>query len=184
VLCVATTSYSALQSLVVPALGTFQQRLHTTPGGTAWLLTAYLLSASVLTPVLGRLGDLYGKQRALAWSLVALAAGAVISAVARDLPVMLAGRLVQGAGGAVFPLAFAVIRDHVAADVRGRAIAAVSAVLSVGGALGTLAAEPVIAVLSYHWLFWLPAALSLLAAGATCFSSRSPSGTRPGGSAG
>ena len=100
VLCVATTSYSVLQSLVVPALGTFQQRLHTTSGGTAWLLTAYLLSASVLTPVLGRLGDLYGKRRAMVWSLLLLAAGAAVSAVAHNLPVMLAGRLIQGAGGA------------------------------------------------------------------------------------
>ena len=61
------------------------------------------------------------------------------------------------------------IRDQVAADQRGRAIAAVSAVLSLGGALGTLAAGPVIALLSYHWLFWLPAVLSLLAAAATRF---------------
>ena len=107
VLCTAATSYSVLQSLVVPALGTFQRQLGTTASGAAWLLTAYLLSASVLTPVIGRLGDLYGKRRALVWSLVILAAGAALSAVAPNLPVMLAGRLIQGAGGAVFPLLFA-----------------------------------------------------------------------------
>src|SRR6478609_6236805 len=86
VLCVAATSYSVLQSLVVPALGTFQRQLGTTASGAAWLLTAYLLSASVLTPVIGRLGDLFGKRRALVWSLVALSAGAALSAVAQDLP--------------------------------------------------------------------------------------------------
>jgi MFS family permease len=72
VLCAAVSAYSVLQSLVVPALGTLQRHLHTTATGTAWILTAYLLSASVLTPVTGILGDLYGKKRALVWSLVAV----------------------------------------------------------------------------------------------------------------
>ncbi|MCU7727551.1 MFS transporter [Actinoplanes sp. KI2] len=167
VLCGAAASYSVLQSLVVPALGTFQRQLDTTASGVAWLLTAYLLSASVLTPVIGRLGDLFGKRRALVGSLAALAAGAALSAVAQDLPTMLAGRVIQGAGGAVFPLAFAIIRDHVTPGLQARAIAAISAVLSVGGAAATLLAGPVIELLSYHWLFWLPAGLAVAAAGAT-----------------
>ncbi len=54
-LCLATAAYSVLQSLVVPALGVFQRQLGTTPAGAAWLLTAFLLSASVSTPLLGRL---------------------------------------------------------------------------------------------------------------------------------
>jgi MFS family permease len=66
VLCVATAAYAVLQSLVVPALGVFQRELHTNPSGAAWILTAFLLSSSVSTPVLGRLADLYGKRPVLA----------------------------------------------------------------------------------------------------------------------
>ncbi|BCJ47246.1 MFS transporter [Actinoplanes ianthinogenes] len=179
VLCAGATAYSVLQSLAVPALGTLQRELHTTAGGVSWVLTSYLLSASVLTPVIGRLGDLHGKRRAMVGALVALAAGAALSALAHSLPVMLAGRLVQGAGGAVFPLAFAMIRDNVPSESRARAIAAVSAVLSIGGALGTLAAGPILHLLSYHWLFWIPAGLSLVAAGLTAVIAPE-SGRKPG----
>ncbi|GGK03321.1 MFS transporter [Pilimelia anulata] len=164
VLAVATGAFSVLQSLVVPALGTFRHALDTTPAGAAWILTAYLLSASVLTPIIGRFGDLYGRKWLLVAALGGLCAGSITSALADNLALMLAGRVVQGAGGAVFPLSFAIVRDHVAPDRRPRAIGALSAVLSVGGALGTVAAGPILDHLSYHWLFWIPAGVTAAAA--------------------
>jgi MFS family permease len=163
-LAAAASAYSVLQSLVVPALTTLQGALHTGPVGAAWVFTTYLLVASVLTPVIGRLGDLFGRARALTWSLVVLAAGCVVSALATSLPVMLAGRVVQGTGGAVFPLAFALVRDVVPAPRRTGAVAAVSAALTVTGSLGTVLAGVVLHVLDHHWLFWLPAGLTLAAA--------------------
>jgi MFS family permease len=156
-------AYALLQSLVVPALGTLQAELGTTSTGAAWIFTSYLLSASVLTPILGRLADVYGKGTVLTWSLVVLAIGSVISGAASALPVMLLGRTVQGAGGAVFPLAFAIVRDEFDEDRRSSTIAFVSAVMTVGGALGMVAGGPIASLLSYRWLFWFPA---LAAAGA------------------
>jgi MFS family permease len=164
VLCAATAAYSVLQSLVVPALGVFQRELRTTPSGAAWILTAFLLSASVSTPILGRLADLYGKRPVLAGALAAMSAGSVVSALADGLGVMIGGRLVQGVGGAVFPLCFALVRDHVPAARRPRAFVAISTVMSVGGAAGTVAAGPLVAALSSRWLFGVPAVVSGLAA--------------------
>lgn len=164
VLCVATAAYSALQSLVVPALGVFQRELRATPSGAAWILTGFLLSASVCTPILGRLGDLYGKRRTLVGALLAISAGCVISASADSLGWMVTGRLVQGAGGAVFPLCFAIIRDHFPPVGRPHAFVAISTVMSVGGAAGTVVAGPILQRLSSHWLFWVPAVVSALAA--------------------
>lgn len=166
VLAGAASAYSVLQSLVVPALGTLQRELDTGTTGAAWIFTTYLLSASVLTPLIGRLGDLFGRRRALVWALVALGAGAVVSALATTLPVMIAGRVVQGAGGAVFPLSFALVRDVVPARHRASGVAWVSATVSVTGALGTVLAGFVLAGLDYHWLFWLPAGLTFLTAAA------------------
>ena len=164
VLCVATAAYSALQSLVVPALGVFQRELRTTPSGAAWILTAFLLSASVCTPILGRLGDLYSKRRTLVGALLAISAGSVISALADNLGWMVTGRLAQGAGGAVFPLCFAIIRDHFPPERRPHAFVAISTVMSVGGAAGTAMAGPILQRLSSHWLFWIPTVVSALAA--------------------
>jgi MFS family permease len=162
-LCLATAAYSVLQSLVVPALGVFQAELGTTPSGAAWLLTAFLLSASISTPVLGRLADVHGKRRILLAALTAMSLGALISAVAGTLPVMVAGRVVQGLGGAVFPICFALVREHLPGPRRPRAFVTVSTVMSVGGAAGTVTAGPVLEILSSRWLFLIPAAVSALA---------------------
>ncbi|MDI6105827.1 MFS transporter [Actinoplanes sp. NEAU-A12] len=162
-LCLATAAYSVLQSLVVPALGVFQRQLDTTPSGAAWLLTAFLLSASISTPVLGRLADVHGKRRILLAVLTAMSLGALISAIASALPVMVAGRVVQGLGGAVFPLCFALVRDHLPVPQRPRAFVMISTVMSVGGAAGTITAGPILSVLSSRWLFLIPAVISALA---------------------
>ncbi|BEL07748.1 MFS transporter [Actinoplanes sichuanensis] len=162
-LCLATAAYSVLQSLVVPALGVFQRELGTTPSGAAWLLTAFLLSASISTPVLGRLADAYGKRRILLVALTAMSIGALTSALAADLPVMVAGRVIQGLGGAVFPLCFALVRDHLPSESRPRAFVVISTVMSVGGAAGTITAGPILTLLSSRWLFLIPALISALA---------------------
>lgn len=162
-LCLATAAYSVLQSLVVPALGVFQRELGTTPSGAAWLLTAFLLSASIATPVLGRLADAYGKRRILLVALTAMSIGALTSALATHLPVMIAGRVIQGIGGAVFPLCFALVRDHLPPEARPRAFVVISTVMSVGGAAGTITAGPILTLLSSRWLFLIPALISALA---------------------
>jgi MFS family permease len=76
VLAVSVGSYAMLQSLVVPVLPTIQKNLHTSQNTVTWVLTAYLLSASICTPILGRVGDMYGKKRIFVASLVALVLGA------------------------------------------------------------------------------------------------------------
>ncbi|MFC7529811.1 MFS transporter [Actinoplanes sp. GCM10030250] len=162
-LCLATAAYSVLQSLVVPALGVFQRELGTTPAGAAWLLTAFLLSASISTPILGRLADVHGKRRVLLAALTAMSIGALTSAAADTLPVMVAGRVIQGIGGAVFPLCFALVRDHLPALRRPRAFVTISTVMSVGGAAGTITAGPILEILSSRWLFLIPAIVSALA---------------------
>src|SRR5579859_1585159 len=112
VLSLAGLAYSMLSSAVIPALPTIQHDLHASETGVTWLLTGFLLSASVGTAIIGRLGDMYGKERLLLLTLLLLAAGTVLCAVSNSLAVVIAGRVVQGAGGGIFPLAFAIIRDE------------------------------------------------------------------------
>ena len=163
VLALGGLTFALLQSLVAPALPVIQHDLHTTPTGAAWILTAYLLSASVLTPVLGRLGDMFGKEHMLVASLGALAAGTLLAALATSLPPMLLGRAIQGAGGAVFPLAFGIIRDEFPRERVAQGIALISAILGIGGGLGIVLAGPIVAAFNYHWLFWVPLVLVVIA---------------------
>src|SRR5215211_5999962 len=156
VLSLGGISYALLQSLVVPALPQIQQSLDTTESAVGWVLTAYLLSASVATPIIGRLGDMYGKERLLMIVLGMLAFGTLISAVASSLWLMVLGRVIQGAGGGIFPLAFSIIRDEFPNERVPGAIGLVSALLGIGGGAGVVFAGVVIDNLSYHWLFWFP----------------------------
>jgi MFS family permease len=104
VLAIAACAFSLLQSMVSPVLPLLQSDLHTSQNTVTWVLTAYLLSASVCTPILGRVGDMYGKRRVLVVVLALLAAGSVLAAVAGSISVMILARAVQGVGGGVIPL--------------------------------------------------------------------------------
>src|SRR6266576_4358613 len=81
VLALGGVSYALMQSLVAPALPDIQHALHTSENSVSWVLTAYLLSASVATPLIGRLGDMYGKERLLMIVLLLLSVGTLVSAL-------------------------------------------------------------------------------------------------------
>jgi MFS family permease len=155
-LALAAVSYALLQSLVAPALPDIQHALHTSVNSASWVLTAYLLSASVATPLIGRLGDMYGKERLLVAVLVLLCVATIVSALATSLAVMLVGRVVQGAAGGVFPLAFGIIRDEFPRERVAGAVGIMSALAGVGGGAGVVLAGPIVQNLSIHWLFWVP----------------------------
>jgi EmrB/QacA subfamily drug resistance transporter len=167
VLVAAGMSYALMQSLVIPALPDIQRSLDTTETGVGWILTAYLLSASVATPILGRLGDMHGKERVLVIVLAALAVGTLISALATTLGVMIAGRVVQGVGGGIFPLAFGIIRDEFPRERVSHGIGLMSSLLGVGGGLGVVLAGPIVEKLNYHWLFWIPLVVTVAVTFAT-----------------
>jgi MFS family permease len=112
VLATAVAAYALLQSLVVPVLPTIQAGLHTSQNTVTWVLTAYLLSASIFTPIMGRLGDMWGKERLLVLTLLALTLGSVLAAMSGTILLMIVARVIQGIGGGVLPLSFGIVRDE------------------------------------------------------------------------
>jgi EmrB/QacA subfamily drug resistance transporter len=164
VLSLAGLSYAVLSSAVIPALPTFQHALHTSETGAAWLLTAFLLSASVGTAIIGRLGDMYGKERLLLWTLLVLAAGTLLAAVSASLPLLIVARVIQGIAGGIFPLAFSIARDEFPPEKVPGSIGLMSSILGVGGGLGLVAGALIVEHLGWHWLFWIPLLVTLLAA--------------------
>ncbi len=163
ILSLAGLAYAILSSAVIPALPTIQHDLHTTETGGAWLLTGFLLSASVGTAIIGRLGDMYGKERLLVWTLLVLAAGTLLAAVSVSLPMLIAARVVQGVAGGIFPLAFSILRDEFPRDKVAGGIGLISSILGIGAGAGLVAGAVIVERLSWHWLFWIPLGVTLLA---------------------
>ncbi|UXX96429.1 MFS transporter [Streptomyces sp. AD2-2] len=159
VLATGAGVFSMLQSLIAPALPTVQHALHTSQSTATWVMTAYLLSASVFTPILGRVGDLVGKKRTLVAVLLAVLAGCLVAALAPNIGVLIIARVVQGVGGALFPLSFGIIRDEFDASQVPGSISNLSAVIAAGGGVGMVAAGPIVTALDYRWLFWFPVAI-------------------------
>jgi EmrB/QacA subfamily drug resistance transporter len=164
VLALAALSYALLQTMVAPALPEIQHELGATPTTVTWVLTVYLLSASVSTPILGRLGDMFGKERVLVLVLVLFAIGCLIAALSNSLALLIAGRAVQGAAGAVFPLAFGIIRDEFPRDRVATGIGLISATFGIGGGGGLVLSGLIVDNLSYRWIFWFGLVVVVVAA--------------------
>src|ERR671917_2926016 len=167
ILSTAALAFALAQTTLIPALGELARALDTDANGVAWTLTGYLLSAAVFTPIFGRLGDMFGKRRLLVIALAVFAAGSVVAALAHSLELLVAGRVLQGAGGGIFPLCFAIIRDEFPRERVASSIGLISAIFGIGGGAGLIAGGLIADHLSYHWIFWLGTISAGLAAIAT-----------------
>jgi EmrB/QacA subfamily drug resistance transporter len=166
VLATGVVAYALLQSLVMPVLPTLQAALRTSQGTVTWVLTAYLLSASIFTPIMGRIGDMVGKKRIFVVTLIALAFGSLLAALAPNVGMMIIARVVQGIGGGVLPLAFGIVRDEFPLERVSGAVGVIASLAAVGAGAGAVIAGPIVDLLSYRWLFWLPMIVTLAAAAA------------------
>lgn len=163
VLALAGIVVSLMQTLVIPIVPELPKLLHASASNTIWAVTATLLAASVATPVVGRLGDMFGKRRMLLVSIVLLVAGSVVCALSDSLVPMIIGRTLQGLAAAVVPLGISVMRDVLPAERLTGSTALMSASLGVGGALGLPTAAFVADRFDWHILFWTSAALGAVA---------------------
>ncbi|MDQ1636610.1 MAG: hypothetical protein QOJ32_3419 [Frankiaceae bacterium] len=155
---------AVLQTLVVPVVAEIGMALSVSPSAVGWAITANLLAAAVATPLLGRLGDVHGRRPVLLGILVVVALGSLLAAVTTSLPLLIVGRVLQGASYGLFPLSMAVLRDELPADRLTGAMAVVSGTLGIGGGLGLV----LTGLLTrdggdYHRIFWLSLGVTLTA---------------------
>lgn len=164
VLTVAVMSFTLTQSMTVPMLPVLQEEVGASQSAASWIITAQLLSAAVATPIVGRLGDAWGKGRMLMFALGCLAVGSLIAAAATSLGVLVLARVMQGIAGGVVPLAFGVVRDEFPEHRRVWAISIFSSLLAVGFGVGIVIAGPLVDLVGYHWMFVVPAVVAGTAA--------------------
>jgi MFS family permease len=164
VLALAGIVVALMQTLVIPLIPELPKLLHASASDATWAITATLLAGAVATPVVGRLGDMYGKRRMLLISLGLLVIGSTVAALSDSLTPMVVGRALQGLAAGVIPLGISIMRDELPGEKLGSAVALMSASLGVGGALGLPAAAILAEQFDWHMLFWVSAVLGVVAA--------------------
>ncbi|MFD9405918.1 MFS transporter [Streptomyces sp. NPDC059989] len=170
-LSLAAMVVSMMQTLPVPILGLIRNDLGTSTANVSWVTTATLLSAAVFTPLLGRFGDQHGKKPTLVAVLGVMVAGSVIAALATSLPLLILGRVLQGAATAIFPLALSVLREEVRPQKLPGAMALVSGTLAFGSGLALVATGLLTSGsdADYRNAFWMATGFAVLALLAVVF---------------
>ncbi|MFD6658931.1 MFS transporter [Streptomyces parvus] len=163
VLAFAGITVAVMQTLLVPVIKDLPVLLDTAPADATWVMTATLLAGAVSTPIMGRLGDLYGKRRMLLASLAVMVIGSLVCASTDDLIVMITGRALQGFAMGAIPLGIGIMRDELPREKLGSAMALMSSSIGVGGGLALPVAALVAQHADWHALFLGSAGLGLLA---------------------
>jgi MFS family permease len=162
-LVLAMLAFTVVQTSVVPILPTLASAYHLTTATVAWVMTANLLAAAVLTPLLGRMGDLYGRKWVLVLSVGGLVLGSALAFSVHSWTVLLVARVLQGLGGGILPLAIAVIRDELPREKVTGAVSLVSASLGVGSGIGMVATGWVMEHWTYQTVFLMGLILGAVA---------------------
>ncbi|MER5451581.1 MFS transporter [Streptomyces sp. NPDC002764] len=171
---------AVMQTVVVPLLPDLPRLTHSSAGAVSWTVTATLLAGAVLTPVLGRAGDMYGKRRVLTAALLLMTVGSVMCALSSDIAVLITARALQGAAASVVPLSISILRDELPPERRGSAVALMSSTVGIGAALGLPLAALVVQYYDWHTMFWLTSVLGAVGVSAVWWAVKESPVREPG----
>lgn len=162
VLCLAGTTVSLQQTMVIPLLPGFQRLLTVSADDVSWLITATLLTSAVATPIVARLADMFGKRLMMIVCIILMTAGSVVAALgAGSFAALIAGRSMQGFSSALIPVGISIMRDELPKEKMSSAIAIMSATLGIGGALGLPLGGILFEQFGWQSVFWLSAAVGV-----------------------
>lgn len=166
VLAFGALDFGLESSIVLPALPAFAREFGASLITVSWLATGFLLASVVAIPLFGRLGDMFGRRRLLLVALGAFGVGSLVCALAGSIGWLIAGRVVQGAGAAVGPLAVGIARDALPPERLTRGLGVLVGASGAGAAIGFLLSGVLVDQFSLAAIFWFLFGLSLVLLGA------------------
>jgi predicted MFS family arabinose efflux permease len=159
ILVMTSFAYGIAQAVVAPLLPSLGEEYSVSTSAAAWMLTGFVIVASAVAPIAGKLGDMFGRPRVLRIIMIIFFAGTIVSAIGSTFPILIAGRAIQGVSSAVFPLAYGILRERLDAREIAGAAGLVSAGVGIGGSLGVAGAGAIADIASPRGTFILVALL-------------------------
>jgi EmrB/QacA subfamily drug resistance transporter len=142
-----------VETMVIPGVPTIQKDFGATASTVSWITTAFLIVGSAVSPLLGKLGDSYGKKRMFLVALAFYTAGVAIAGFSPSIYWLIAARAVQGIGFAIVPLALAIIAETFPRERMAAAQGIISATFAVGAALGLVLGAYIVEDFGWQWAF-------------------------------
>ena len=151
------------ETMILPAIPDFIRDFNISYSTSSWLLSAYLIAAAVMTPIGGKLSDIYGKKKILLIVMAIYAVGIMAGRFATNIEFMLAARVAQGVGMAMFPIAFGIIREVLPEKKLAIGQTIFSSTFSGGAVVGLIGGAAIIQNFGWQATFLaiLPAAIAL-----------------------
>jgi EmrB/QacA subfamily drug resistance transporter len=157
VVCLAMFMNALDSSIVNVALPAIQRDLHFTQSGLTWVVDAFLITFGSMLLMAGRLGDLVGRKRVFLSGIVLFTLSSVMCGIAQDQAVLIVGRFLQGAGGALSAsvIVAIIVTEFPGRADRARAMSAYIFVAVGGGSIGLLVGGIITQALNWHWIFFI-----------------------------
>ena len=151
------------ETMLLPAIRDIIREFNISYSTSSWLLTAYLISGAVATPIAGKLSDIYGSKKMVLSILIIYITGISIGGFSTDLSILLLARIIQGMGISMFPIAFGIIRDQLPRDKLAIGVGVFSSMFAAGSVVGLAVGGNVIQAFGWHATFLsiIPFAISL-----------------------
>ncbi|MBI3639507.1 MAG: MFS transporter [Thaumarchaeota archaeon] len=151
------------ETMVLPAIPDFIKDFSISYNTSSWILSSYLIAGAVMTPIAGKLSDIYGKKKILLIVMMIYSAGILAGGFANSLPFLLAARIAQGVGISMFPIAFGIVRDIFPIQKLGMAQGIFTSTFFGGSVIGLIAGAKIISDYGWHATFFsvFPIAIGL-----------------------
>jgi MFS family permease len=161
--CLATMVMYA-ETMLIPAIPDLIKDFHVSYSMSSWILTAYLITGAVMTPIAGKLSDIYGKKRILLTTMMIYALGVSIAGFATNIYFLVIARAIQGVGMAMFPIAFSIVRDNFPREKLSIGQGVISSMFASGAVIGLSVGGAIIKHYGWQATFFtiIPIAIAML----------------------
>jgi MFS family permease len=151
------------ETMLLPAIRDIIRDFHISYSTSSWILTAYLISGAVATPIAGKLSDIYGRKKLVVIILIIYIIGISAGGFSTNISFLLVARVIQGIGISMFPIAFGIIRDQLPKEKLAIGVGVFSSMFAAGSVVGLAIGGSIIQSFGWHATFLLivPVAISL-----------------------